>query len=122
MIGLIPDYILAGGTITSSTLFGDGSVKILFVNHHATNASWADRLVVIGLDFSSNQIKVTTNPVEGQEEFSQRVSNGQPPQEWNVGINTDKNPQFSLTFTDVAGNSVTTGTFIVQGSDAGKLK
>jgi len=101
-------------------------MKINYFNHHKTSSSWQDILMIDGLPYNRYGISVTTNSITGQDNFATNFTNKKPgidlEQEWGVGVNVGKKPQFTLTFKDVSGNSVTTGIFTVVGLNGGPLE
>lgn len=119
---IIPTDILAGGTITGA--FGSGSVKIIFYHHHKSNAAWGDNFEIQGALYSNYGISAKLNRVPGQDFFDREVSNYLPG--WsspvNVGVNTGKKPQFTITFYDNYGSTITTGVFMVTDTDGTALK
>lgn len=111
----------------SGVEFGSGDVKINYYNHHREYANWADRIIIRGLAYSDNQLTISTNPVEGQDRLQLQIQNYRPGvtdvvESPNVGINVGKKPRFTITFTDAAGLSVTTGIFTVEGPNGAMLE
>ncbi len=107
--------------------FGSGDVKINYYNQHRVNVDWGDRIKIRGLAYSKYQLIISTNPVEGQDRLQTQIQNYRPGvtdgfEDPNVGINAGKKPQFTITFTDAAGFSVTTGIFTVEGPNGATLK
>lgn len=121
MRNIIPADILAGGTINNHT-FGSGSVKILYYNHHKDNSYWEDTFEIQGSLYNDYGIYAKLNSIPGQD--SLYVDNYRPGVTGakGVGINAGKKPQFTITFYDNSGRSITTGTFIITDTDGSPLK